>query len=101
MRVTCCQKNFPTFASALKAFLSPDFGGVCFVGSPSVAANSWSGGAMSSSPRFAVKGDAQVFELGDLVDVRLVIVAEGRKDFLFTKRLLEIDKHQCAFGADN
>src|SRR5205085_11987556 len=55
MRVTCCQKNFPTFARAPKAFLSPpDFWGVCLAEMPRFAANSESGGAISSSPRFAV-----------------------------------------------
>src|SRR6185369_11404226 len=54
IRVTCCQKYFPTFASAPNAFLSPDLGGACLAGSPSDAANSESGGAISSSPRLPV-----------------------------------------------
>src|SRR6185503_13258719 len=54
IRVICCQKNFPTLANAPKAFLSPDRCGACLEGIPKVAASSASGGAMSSSPRFAV-----------------------------------------------
>jgi hypothetical protein len=38
--VICCQKNFPTLAKPVNAFLSFVFAAFCFDGIPSVLANS-------------------------------------------------------------
>jgi hypothetical protein len=50
---------------------------------------------------FGDEGDAQILELRNLVNVCLIVFAKRREDLLFTHALLQIHKHQSAFGTDD